>query len=108
VKTIRDYLRRRVRVTAAIFVGGMLLLIYLLGHWREHAWGRSAVIAAFCLMSAALLWSGWLKCPRCGTFVTRNDFARFAWPFLREPDTCPECGISLDTPLHEAAGSGRR
>jgi hypothetical protein len=95
--TIRQYIKRRIRLTAAILVGGMLLLLYLVQH-RDQPGARAACVAVFCATAVGLLWATWVKCPRCGYFFSRNDFARFAWPFLDEPDQCPRCSVSLDDP----------
>jgi hypothetical protein len=91
---IRRYVKRCVRLTAATLVGGMLVLLYLVENYRDRAAARVAVLA---VMAVALWWSAWLKCPRCSYFFSRNDLARFTWPFLEEPATCPHCGVSLDS-----------
>lgn len=96
-ESIGQYVRRRVRFTAVILAGGIATLAYLVDH-RSEPWAATAALVVFGAMAAGLIWSGSVKCPRCGGLFSRDDFARFAWPFLSEPDSCPECGISLDAP----------
>jgi endogenous inhibitor of DNA gyrase (YacG/DUF329 family) len=76
-------------------------MMYLVSH-RTEPWASTAAVLVFGTMAIGLLWSGSVKCPRCGRRFSRNDFARFAWPFLTEPDSCPECGVSLDAPRQSA------
>jgi hypothetical protein len=100
-ETIRQHVKRRVRLTAVVLAVGMAAMLYLLDH-RVEPWARSASLPAFAAMAVGLIWSGWVNCPRCGYLFSRNEFARFAWPSLPEPDNCPHCGISLDSPRTQA------
>jgi len=62
--------------------------------------GAAALLIA-CVMSAVLLRT---KCPRCG-FSLRKVISRGGSPTLPKLDACPHCGVSLDEPMEETAGS---
>jgi hypothetical protein len=95
--TIREHVRRRAKQSTAILFWAFVLMICLLAIGRNRPWVGPTVGLVFVAMVAGLIWSAWIRCPRCGRWFSRTDLARFTWWFLREPEACPRCGVSLDT-----------
>lgn len=105
-ESIRDYLKRRVRLTMMIGMAGWLLIFVTMLSTHGAA-PPPLLIAGFFMFGGAILFLQWIRCPRCSTklgqCITRglglnlNLFGRKA-----SPNFCPYCGVHLDQPLQPA------
>lgn len=64
-ESIRDYLKRRTRLTMAIGVGGWLLLGIAMGSTHAKEPPPSLLIVGFLMFGGAILFLQWIRCPRC-------------------------------------------
>jgi hypothetical protein len=97
-ETIRQHIKRRARLSMRILLWYFVVMIGLLAIARNRPWGGPLAGTLFVAMGVSLVWAAWIRCPKCGRWLSRNEFARFSWWFLREPDACPRCGVSYETP----------
>ena len=99
-ETIRQHVKRRALISLAVVLVGIGLLWVLIAI-APYAPRTAQVLAVFILAGivvGSLAAAAGMRCPRCGRRYTRNDYARFAWFFLSEPEACPRCGESYDAP----------
>jgi hypothetical protein len=98
-ETIREHLKRRARLSLLIVLCGIgLLSVCVAVAPRVHAAGALALIVFALMAVGSIAAAAGMRCPGCGRWYTRDDYARFTWFFLREPDACPRCGESYDAP----------
>jgi hypothetical protein len=98
-ETIRQHLKRRARLSLLIIGVGMLLMLVLTPLMHYGTWAGCLVIGIFVAMAVGSIAScAGMRCPNCGRWYSRGDYARFTWFFLSEPDVCPRCGESYDAP----------
>jgi hypothetical protein len=104
-RTIRDYIKRRVRATMLVAVGGWLFMV-LAGLVAERQIGQSGnpipLIIGFALFGGAILWMTYmLKCPKCGASLRQIAMEiglRFGSSKRRLVRFCPYCGADIDQP----------
>lgn len=103
-QTIRDYIKRRVRVLFALGVLGWLTFP-LSGLLRHDEPGNKAGVAlpalGMLLFLGAILALNWLvKCPRCRANLSRTIAMTvgLSWGSGPKVNFCPYCGLSLDEP----------
>ena len=92
--TIRQHLRRRLRLALLLCAGGLLLTTLwaanLLGAAASHSLpARLLPVVGMTVFLAGILISGSGRCPRCTNVVN---------PFVALYKRCPCCGIGLDEP----------
>ena len=103
-ESIRDRLKRRVRLIMAIGLGGWLLVAVGMAsiHGKEPP---PLLMAGFIMFAGAIVLLQWIRCPRCsarlGQCITMalgfslNIFGKKA------PNFCPYCGVSFDQPCEQ-------
>jgi hypothetical protein len=98
-ETIRQHLRRRTRLSLWLLVLGVGVAFVLMLGVRFAPWAAdfAVLIVAGALIGSTALCS-FQRCPSCGRWFDRSEYARFTWPFLREPDACTRCGLSYSEP----------
>jgi DNA-directed RNA polymerase subunit RPC12/RpoP len=108
--SIRDYLKRRVRLTMAIGLGGWLLVAVAMGSTHGKEPPPPLLIAGFVMFGGAILILQWIRCPRCsarlGQCITMGlGFNLSILGRKKSPNFCPYCGVSLDQPYREPGGA---
>jgi hypothetical protein len=94
--TIRDYIKRRVRWTMAIGLGGFILFAF---------GGGAAGVPIFAIIGAigfggAILLIGNIRCPRCRASLGQTIAMPVGMYFVSDKvNFCPYCGVSLDEPM---------
>lgn len=102
-KTIRKFIRRRVRLLAAAAFGGWLLVALSAalssGHAQPHP-PSVLMICGFVLFGgAALLLGLWIRCPKCSRRLGQTIAVPVAFGGMKAPNFCPFCGVDLDQPM---------
>lgn len=107
-ETIRDRLRRRIRLCIAIGVGGWLapaFLMGIVGAWvaQTQAYNRAAgavYLSGFVVLGGALFTARRTLCPACSEPIGKMIGMSVAFPVFRKPPNfCPYCGVHLDNPV---------
>jgi hypothetical protein len=98
--TIRDYLKRRTRLIAAVGFAGWLLLplsTIVVGGGQPPV---PLFVAGFVVFGGAILALFFLvRCPKCKTtFRQLASEIAFHWGTRRRVNFCPYCGVSMDEP----------
>ena len=92
--TIRQHLRRRLRLALLFCVGGLLVtalsVVHLQAGTANHSLlARLLPVLGMTTFLAGIVISGSGRCPRCTNVVN---------PFVSLYKHCPYCGIGLDEP----------
>ena len=98
IATIRQHLRRRSKIALLFLLGGMGLTLVLVWVARFAPWLQA--LAPITFMAAVIggtVPCTFQRCPGCGRWFDRGEYAGFTWPFAREPIACSRCGLSYDT-----------
>lgn len=98
--TIREHLKRRVRLALAIAAGAWLYVMVSMSYMRP-AHNNKVPVSFFIapvVMVLAMRAISWIKCPHCS-----KRFGSAAWgvgiPLWSRTDFCPRCGVNLDQPM---------
>lgn len=103
-QTIRDYLKRRVRLCLAFAAGGWLLIALggALAQRLPDTVPRPAIpLVGFVLFFGAILtMQRSVKCPKCRAKLGQTIAMplAFKWGSGPQVNFCPFCGVSLDEP----------
>lgn len=102
-RSIRDFIKLRVRILGAAAFGAWLLFAL------SAALSDSAVpkhpppvlaICGFVLFGvAALLLQLWVRCPKCSRRLGQTIALPVAFGGTKAPNYCPFCGVDLDQPM---------
>ena len=98
-ETIREHLKRRAQLSLQSVMAGVGLMFLAL--WLEEFidWAGVLMIVVFVVSAlASIAAAGGMRCPGCGRWFSRGEYAAFTWPFFKEPESCPRCGQSYDAP----------
>ena len=99
--TIRDHIKRRVRIIAAVAVGGWLLLPLSASFGADPQAFPLPMFVGFAIFAGAILGlTFFVKCPKCDTrFGQVASQIAFHFGSKRgRVNFCPYCGTSLDQP----------
>src|SRR5579862_1203729 len=107
-RTIRDHIRRRVRVLSTVSVGAWLLFPLSAAISRGHDPPLMAIIAAVLFASAFLYLQLAVRCPKCVRRLGQTIAMPVAFAGKSAPNFCPYCGVSLDEPAQSSASCGER
>ena len=109
--TIRDYIRRRVRIGYVLALVGVIIIAVGYPFSPDRIDTIDAVVAflTFVPFFAAIAYlSVALRCPRCKGNLAVTPFA---YPYLslkRVLKFCPYCGVSVDEPCEPSRAEARR
>ena len=98
--TIRDFIKRRMRIIAAIAFGGWLFLPLSAALSPDHhEFPPLAFLGAAIFGGALLSFFFLVRCPKCRTRYGQvaSEIA-FHFGSKRRVNFCPYCGVSLDEP----------
>lgn len=62
-----------------------VVMIGLLAIARNRPWGGPLAGTLFLAMGVSLVWAAWIRCPKCGRWLSRNEFAASAVGFCVNP-----------------------
>jgi hypothetical protein len=98
--TIRDYLRRRIRLIWAAAFAAWLLVPLSVAVTADHVPPPLLIIPCMLLFGGAIVSLLFLvRCPRCHTrFGQVAGEIAFHWGSRGRVNFCPYCGVSLDEP----------
>jgi hypothetical protein len=93
--TIRDYIKRRIRIGAAVAMGGWMVCM-------AAAQSMQSVSAEIVVGMGVLLFGGSalslmrLRCPKCQNRIGGIIGLPAAFSIWNPPNNCPYCGVRLD------------
>lgn len=97
--TLRDYVRRRLRVGLAIAFTVGVIAANLLNVFAGHLPYRALFVIAVVLGPFAVMYCT-IRCPMCSARLPRAIANRIDWTLLsRKIQHCPYCGVNLDEPM---------
>jgi hypothetical protein len=104
-ETIRDYIRRRVRWTTAIYVAALALVVapvvfaFAAGtlNARRELFNLSRAASLLIIVGGAVLMTR-IKCPKCDKPLGSTAFS-LATRQRQAVNFCPNCGVSFDEPM---------
>lgn len=102
-ETIRDYIRRCVRLYVGIAALGwvVILLTMVLVHGQATAW--LAILGMLVFTGGVLALQLSVRCPKCAVKIGHNIAIPVGIGFGYGPriNFCPYCGVDLDTPRNQ-------
>jgi hypothetical protein len=101
-QTIRDYIKRRVRLAfAAAFAAWLSIPLFVFANKGKEPIPVVLVAVAIPVFFGVILYMTWfLRCPRCRANLGQTVAVPIAFRWgRRKMNFCPYCGVSLDEPV---------
>jgi hypothetical protein len=99
--TIRDYIKRRVRMFVGAGILGWLIAASTLAFGQAARW--SPMFGGLVLFGAALALQFFVRCPKCKVRIGQTIAFPVGLTFgsRGKVNFCPYCGVNLDTPCKQ-------
>jgi len=100
-QTIRDYIKRRVRLAFAVLIAAWLAFPVSIAATHGRGPAPSLALLAGAVFCGVIVYLNWfVKCPRCGARLGQTIAMPLAFSWgRRQMNFCPYCAVSLDEPV---------